>query len=463
MTTRRPLTGSVNDRDDLRRRGQLVAGHPAAVGTLAVVGDAVALRGHHRAAAERGAPADRRQRLPGVPAGRGPAGARPLAERDDGDALGRAAAARRRRAARRRPTTRSSSTRPPAAEQRTRVAPPAARERVGLLAGGRLAMVITASSPSWTIAPEPAAAASPRRAVRRGEQPADIAASRSAAAGTGRALATAPTALRREPGQRRRTDRAPAWHRPAARPRDDVTAPAGCARRSARARPPDVGARARHGAAGVATVVPAGRSSVRASGTPSTDLTTGAKRRGGGGVRSTTTGVTGGETASGLSTRSSASDPNDGACAALTTQRGDRRPPAARPPPARARPARSARRRSASPAVSTLAASFSAIAAVTRSSVFAVLVTNGSGLRPVERQLDLVVVDRRRAGEEAVRAGPCRSVRPSHASMVSPAGTVLAFGFCAGPQTPFGNAAAGARGQRDAVEVEELAVVGGRA
>ena len=31
-------------------------------------------------------------------------------------------------------------------------------------------------------------------------------------------------------------------------------------------------------------------------------------------------------------------------------------------------------------------------------------------------------------------------VRPSHASIVSPAGTVLAFGFCAGPQTPFGKA-----------------------
>src|SRR3954452_16228872 len=31
------------------------------------------------------------------------------------------------------------------------------------------------------------------------------------------------------------------------------------------------------------------------------------------------------------------------------------------------------------------------------------------------------------------------TVRPSHASTVSPAGTVLACGFCAGPHTPFGN------------------------
>src|SRR5581483_9642566 len=61
-----------------------------------------------------------------------------------------------------------------------------------------------------------------------------------------------------------------------------------------------------------ATVVFACRGSVRVAGAPRTDLTRGLYRIGAAFVRSTTTGVTLGETASGLSIRSSASDPNDG-------------------------------------------------------------------------------------------------------------------------------------------------------
>ena len=92
--------------------------------------------------------------------------------------------------------------------------------------------------------------------------------------------------------------------------------------------------------------------------------------------------MTGVETASGLTTRSSANDPNDGA--ELRSPRNadtDVRP---RPTAENTSAVRTNRRSaSGSPAISTLAASRSALAATTRASVLARLVMNGSGLRPV--------------------------------------------------------------------------------
>ena len=129
------------------------------------------------------------------------------------------------------------------------------------------------------------------------------------------------------------------------------------------------------------TVVRVGRSRVRDSGAPRTDLTMGGTRRGGTGERSTTTGTTGVDTASGLSTRSSASEPKDGALL-----RSPRSADTVRRPPSAASSMSAARtnRWSASgwPASRTFAASLSALAAVTRPSVCVRFVTNGNGLRP---------------------------------------------------------------------------------
>ncbi len=89
-----------------------------------------------------------------------------------------------------------------------------------------------------------------------------------------------------------------------------------------------------------------------------------------------------------------------------------------------------------------------------------VLVTNGNGLRPDQRQLDLVVVDRRCADELAGRQRGVDGQPVAGVDRVSPAGTSSPAGFCAGPHTPLGNAAAGRAASRTAREVEQLAVDG---
>ena len=98
-------------------------------------------------------------------------------------------------------------------------------------------------------------------------------------------------------------------------------------------------------------------------------------------MRSTTTGVTGGDTGAGLMTRSSASEPNVGE--AVRSPRSAATVVRPVPPAAMTSAARSKRRPpSGLPMVNTSAAVRNAPAAVTRLSVFTLFVTNGSGLRP---------------------------------------------------------------------------------
>ncbi len=274
-------------------------------------------------------------------------------------------------------TTRSSNARPPAARQSTRVAPPTIVSVSSASPKGRLAMVMTASSPSWTVAPLPTRAM--RRSAGSSSSRSDIAASRCAACGAGRAFATAPTALEasRVTGAMptaasvrsvccaaRGTSLSPNWVRPTCAACTDA----------------GVGAMRDTDLPRSATVVPPGRSSATASGAPSSALTSGAHRRGAGRVRSTTTGVTGGDTGAGLVTRSSASEPKVGE--AVRSPRNAATVVRPVPPAAMTSAARSKRRLpSGLPSVNTFAALRKATASVTRASVCTVFVTNGSGLR----------------------------------------------------------------------------------
>ena len=270
--------------------------------------------------------------------------------------------------------------------QSTRVVPPRTLTRSGTEPSGRLAIVITASSPSWTAAPFAASLVRRRPApvpfgATPPTMPAVMSASRAAAAGVDRALATTPTV----PDAKRVNGATPteATVLPLACADRATTCRANCELPAVAARTPaSVGASRTRAVPGSFTVVPEGRSRASVNGAPSTDLTSGAKRRPAGGVRSTTVATTGGEIASGLSTRSSASEPKVGG--AVRSPRNDDVDVGPVPLADITRAARVNRPSvSGLPSAKIVAASRSVLAATTRASVAARFVTNGNGLRPV--------------------------------------------------------------------------------